>query len=586
MSQHKNFPATDPHTKDIDATRNHSPIIAENTKKITAKLLEEDNLDIMKLACWKYFSWSKFAPLREFFIHHPTRWSDLQRIVHTHVITKDSTGDKSLDPSCYNEIYALFIINGNHHYDTTYEKLRPLITEIIHNMDFLGYCSNQPSLLDSTGYTLTRISSRERVNYIQKLIEKWLIKNIEGCTPKNVETYFIKILPIIFSYIPRIFGRESNHYAELYTSKTITELSKRMHNITEDHERKGYGKRRTDMMRILQAFHAWGNISEIEKAHNNAEKYAEKGNMWELLSHAGIILCPDDKITVEQDALWNKRYIWSITINNATYPFIWRAKSTLSALHKLWETPEFTNINANRDMLGATIIFDKTSKKEKLDVLARISTVYPNYGYIMKTKWLFIESELTSRFKQTKTYPMDITSRKWDTTNPKLNNASLGGFVKIDKLPICWFEVQCIDKNSYDWKQKDDKRYKIYGIINLLTRGEKFITPNDLSISFWNLLFKQWPLQVLTHLIKNEWKYKWLKINSPNDLIYYCILEGKLIPFHNNSWEVIFVTPKTKNAFQGMMNSESWKEYMQDDQSNWKWLLEYIKSSGWISYFD
>jgi len=37
-------------------------------------------------------------------------------------------------------------------------------------------------------------------------------------------------------------------------------------------------------------------------------------------------------------------------------------------------------------MLGATIIFDKTSKKEKLDVLARISTVYPNYGYIMKTK--------------------------------------------------------------------------------------------------------------------------------------------------------------------------------------------------------
>jgi len=55
MPHHKNLLSTDPHTKDIDATRNHSRTIEDNTRRITAKLLEKDSKDVMKSACLKYF---------------------------------------------------------------------------------------------------------------------------------------------------------------------------------------------------------------------------------------------------------------------------------------------------------------------------------------------------------------------------------------------------------------------------------------------------------------------------------------------------------------------------------------------------
>ena len=43
-------------------------------------------------------------------------------------------------------------------------------------------------------------------------------------------------------------------------------------------------------MRIIQAFHAWGNITEIEEAHKNAILYSEPDNMRKVLKSRNIKL--------------------------------------------------------------------------------------------------------------------------------------------------------------------------------------------------------------------------------------------------------------------------------------------------------
>lgn len=49
-------------------------------------------------------------------------------------------------------------------------------------------------------------------------------------------------------------------------------------------------------MRLIQSFHAWGNIDAIEAAYQNAREYADPKNMSTLLKKAGIRLASYEQI--------------------------------------------------------------------------------------------------------------------------------------------------------------------------------------------------------------------------------------------------------------------------------------------------
>ncbi len=59
-------------------------------------------------------------------------------------------------------------------------------------------------------------------------------------------------------------------------------------------------------MRIIQAFHAWGNISQIEKSHENAMIYATPENMRKILKSRKIEL--GDGVNKEFDSNGNILY--------------------------------------------------------------------------------------------------------------------------------------------------------------------------------------------------------------------------------------------------------------------------------------
>lgn len=58
-----------------------------------------------------------------------------------------------------------------------------------------------------------------------------------------------------------------------------------------------------------------------------------------------------------------------------------------SILHKLWETQEYTNVDALRDTLGISILCDdNASSKEVSRILNTIIHLMPHYGYIIRDR--------------------------------------------------------------------------------------------------------------------------------------------------------------------------------------------------------
>lgn len=88
----------------------------------------------------------------------------------------------------------------------------------------------------------------------------------------------------------------------------------------------------------MQAFHAWGDISNIEKQYAQSRKACE--DMSNKLQAVGINLDKDmiKRTTNHQGAeIWNAQWNYKGTIMHVS----WRAKTPKSILKKLWETAEY-----------------------------------------------------------------------------------------------------------------------------------------------------------------------------------------------------------------------------------------------------
>lgn len=253
----------------------------------------------------------------------------------------------------------------------------------------------------------------------------------------------------------------------------------------ENAEHAKYGARRKDLFRIIQACHAWGNIHAIEAAYDNARQYADPKIMETLLKKAGIKLIKHERQLADE-----LMYQGQVEIEGKTYPFYWRSKSMKSILQKLWQTAEYSNEDALRDTLGMTILIDdKTPMSRVSQILSACQKMMPNYGYIVKNRNMLPEEKFHTILKeQTRKHPMYTSSSSNANTNANLRNIAFSGFTQVGELPACGFEIQILTKSGFEWKKQEDPYYKVRGMIELLTRGEFFVTPVQLKSSLEKLL--------------------------------------------------------------------------------------------------
>jgi ppGpp synthetase/RelA/SpoT-type nucleotidyltranferase len=66
-----------------------------------------------------------------------------------------------------------------------------------------------------------------------------------------------------------------------------------------------------------------------------------------------------------------------------------RLKSMRSILLKLWESEDYNNIDAMRDMIGVAIVFPVITAEEKIEVITKMTTLFADKGYMAKNKNLF-----------------------------------------------------------------------------------------------------------------------------------------------------------------------------------------------------
>lgn len=125
---------------------------------------------------------------------------------------------------------------------------------------------------------------------IKSMIVRGMIDNIDDCTFKNIDTHLASILPKITEYIPIVFGQAPTLYQEFRDKRTLDELIATIATIITNKQYTEHWNRRVDIMRLIKAFHAWGDIDNIEKAQKNAVHYANPENIKILLNKAKIQL--------------------------------------------------------------------------------------------------------------------------------------------------------------------------------------------------------------------------------------------------------------------------------------------------------
>lgn len=74
-------------------------------------------------------------------------------------------------------------------------------------------------------------------------------------------------------------------------------------------------------------------------------------------------------------------------MNQKEVTLSWRVKTIPSILLKMWETEEYTNADAMRDLIGLSVVYpDDTTEQEKIEIMFTFGKLMPNSGYILKDK--------------------------------------------------------------------------------------------------------------------------------------------------------------------------------------------------------
>lgn len=224
---------------------------------------------------------------------------------------------------------------------------------ISENQDLLRYASTQPSILDSEGYSFSKLQKRDSL--IRKLVLNGFIHNIDGCTYEDVDKHFGKVFPEILRNLDAIFGIQ----IPLRYCQDSAHLIRKLSEMVKSPR----GVERENAFRVIQAIHAWSGLGYIQELHDMAEGAIQK--LPDALGNVGIRIQDVTQEARDGTIIYESHF----TYGGREYGISWRIKSVMSVLQKQWESEEYTNVDAMRDMLGISIIYpDDVSQSEIIEL--------------------------------------------------------------------------------------------------------------------------------------------------------------------------------------------------------------------------
>jgi hypothetical protein len=182
------------------------------------------------------------------------------------------------------------------------------------------------------------------------------------------------------------------------------------------------GEVRENAYRIIQAIHAWSGLEYIQELHATAEQVIEK--LPDVLEKVGIHIGPPKHTTRDGTVIYQS----SFTYKQREYEITWRIKTIMSILQKQWESEEYTNVDAIRDIVGISITYpDDTTITEKVEIVSKVASLMPDFGYILKDKGGLKEniSEVERIVREKGKNPVYTSTKRGSSTNGKFENTSV-----------------------------------------------------------------------------------------------------------------------------------------------------------------
>ncbi len=480
--------------------------------------------------------------IHNFFYDHPHVFNDLIRVIHTHRVN-NSISWWHIPDEYVPDIYQAFLFRNRK--NDIGNDIPLFVKEVCKNQKFIEFASKQPSILDMNSYEFAQIGDKPRKKNIRRLIVSGLVSNISWCTDSNIDVYFLQTKDRIFHYLNEIFWVD---VSGIYYVRSIDQLTE----VLSELFRTGKWNDRKKAWKVIQAFHAWGDVNTIEE--DFADTMERCKEIPKKLLKAWFIL--QWAITTSRHPQWAVIHSWSYTFNDQPIEVSWRVKSVKSLLKKLWETGEYIRASVVRDALGMWIGYDDTTSQDMIiDTIRAWSGMLAHRGYILKNKWeLDDENTLQKVITGTRKQPLFVEHKPWG--DPKMKNASQSGFMSLwtgNKNQAIGCEIQYSKRSAKQWKEKEDPIYKFRWAINALMRWSYQATPKEI----FDAITREIQVSDIPKLSDPDTGVS-LGLSTYNDIMQYLIETKKiLLPFFWKVWDkhiLLFTTWVYKEEFKKRWN--------------------------------
>ncbi len=524
----------DTHTADILRLRRSTKIqelVESTTKKInqitSLTTTQETNKTINKFFPEKD-SCESNGKLSELFQRFPHVFHDLIRVVSTYRTYHE--GRWFVPEENESNIAEVFLFEKRP--ADIWVQIPWFIKTICKHQDFIKFTEKQHSLLDIWYFGISKMQSKERKKFIEKLIETSLAENIPST--KRQKLNFGAVREKICKYLSSIYGVDTSEFEGINDKATLAEkINKWLGNKSANMQKLAW--------KMLQALYSWWAIQEIEEQE---KKFKDKNFQVALLEHIwGVFPWIRHENSEETDGT---------TLHHGTFNFkwknievTWRIKSTESILMKTWEDEDYGYISSLRDRFWISLTFPDDMNSDDIAELMKLwSTLLSKNGYILKNKWLLSTEEMNQIQYESGKSPL-LTSTK-PGGDPNMQNASQSGFAGIkvwhSNIPI-GTEIQYSRKSAMEWKKRENAIYKFRALFDGLLRGEYVDTPQ----SVYNSIKRKIPNTTTIQSLVDPDTTNNLNLNTHKDLMKYLMNKKIICPYYgqrNNKDIVLFSTNK------------------------------------------
>ena len=506
----------DIHSSFIDSLRKPSYIEQKRLEYSlhVSSILGMQPIDELNSMIDRFFNGSKIS---NFLKHHPHIFADLIRVIHKNWEKSKENGWHIPDDTI-TEIQQVFLFRWRK--EDSGVDISEFVKNITENSDFIEYAcrAEQKSILSMWSYEFDlllrkndKFNRKTATGIIKKMIQSWITNNV----PDFSENDFSAIKSRIFFYLGKIFGIDTN---DIDWVQNIWQLAWELVKLFENRS----GNDRKKAWKVIQAFHAWSDILNIESSY--AERKEKILKIPEKIQNIGITL--NWRISSSKNQQWVERYFVSWIYNWYTIKISWRSKEVKSILKKLWGTEDYVRWSSIRDEIGISFTFpDNFSQAEKVKLIADWSNILAHHWYILKDKWeLDNDEEMDQVVNQSKKKPLFRNRKK--ALDPNVINASQSGFMRLARNWAFWTELQYCKESVMEYKKREDIIYKIQSAIMMLMRWENQASPQEL----YNLLSQEIGKDQLENMMDPETNNP-LGITDHSQLMIYLIKGKILLPY-------------------------------------------------------